>query len=139
MPNIHPLIVHFPIALLTISFIFDVIGMLTGKKEFTMSAWWMLLIGTISVAAAIASGLSAAGGLESSSQAREHIENHQEAALVVAGVFAFLLLWRVANKTRVPDRRWLYLVLSVVGLVAVWVTALYGGELVYEFGVGVAK
>ncbi len=139
MPNLHPLLIHFPIALFTVSFCFDVLGVVLQKKEFNKFAWWVMLLGTLGMTLSIASGILAATDLNHQEPLREHIELHQESAFVVAVVYTSLLLWRIANRANLPERRWLFLLLSLVGLVAVWLTALYGGKLVYEFGVGVIK
>ncbi|MCW5896293.1 MAG: DUF2231 domain-containing protein [Bacteroidetes bacterium] len=139
MPNIHPLIVHLPIALLTFSFLFDILGLLTRKEEFERTAWWGLLAGTIGLVLAVATGLWAESNTLISNAAREHFNLHQQFAFAATALYSFLLLWRVASRTRLPDaKRKASLILSFFGVILIWTTAWYGGELVYTFGVGVS-
>ncbi len=42
----HPIIVHFPIALLVLSVIFDFLGVFLRRWGLTTAATWMLLFGT---------------------------------------------------------------------------------------------
>lgn len=138
MPNLHPLLVHFPIALLTLSFLFDAVSAVTRKPQFERSGWWTLLSGSIGLGLTITSGLFAEGTVTIGEEAREHFDTHEEIAFVVATVYVVLLLWRIANKSLLPvRRRGVYLFLSLVGCVLIWLGAWYGGELVYRFGVGV--
>ena len=44
---LHPLTVHFPIALLFTSVFFDLLGALTGNKNFKQTGWWLLILGLI--------------------------------------------------------------------------------------------
>ena len=138
MPNLHPLIVHLPIALLTFSFFFDLFGILRKRPEYERTAWWSLLAGTTGLILSVVSGLWAENVTEIPVNAREHFETHQQLAFLTTALYATLLLWRIAAKTRVPhSRETRYTVLSFFGVALVWFTAWYGGELVYNFGVGV--
>jgi uncharacterized membrane protein len=138
MPNIHPLFVHFPIALLTMSFIFDAIGLATKRLELLRTGWWTLAAGTIGLLATVMSGLLAEQSVVISAAAREHIETHEQIAFFVTGLYATLFLWRVAHRTHLPSKReWLFVFGSLIGVVAIWIGAWYGGELVFRFGVGV--
>ncbi len=140
MPNIHPLLVHLPIALLTISFLFDALGLLTKKQELERTAWWTLLAGTIGLAATVVSGLLAEKTVSIADFAREHFETHEQIAFIVASIYSVLLLWRIAGGTSLPKQKeWLFVGLSLAGVILIWTGAWYGGELVYRFGVGVQK
>mgnify|MGYP001433306173 CR=1 FL=1 len=54
--NIHPIIVHFPIALLSGFLIAEILGLLSGSKDLRTAAKWMLYFGTLGalVAASLA-------------------------------------------------------------------------------------
>jgi uncharacterized membrane protein len=48
-----------------------------------------------------------------------------------------LLFWRIASRSRIPERyAALYLILLACSVAVLWVGAWYGGEMVYRFGVG---
>ncbi len=52
-------------------------------------------------------------------------------------IFSALLFWRIASRTRLPaNPRYVYAGLYCIALVALWLTAWHGGELVYGLGVG---
>jgi len=138
MPNLHPLLVHFPLAILALGFLLDLVALLFKEEELHQAGWWSQLAGTVGLAAAVISGLIAKGSVKFATPAATAIESHEQIALIVAAVFTILLLWRMANQTRVPNRlRMLFLALLGLGVALMWVGAFYGGELVYRFGVGV--
>jgi uncharacterized membrane protein len=137
MPNIHPFLVHFPVALLTTALAFDLLGMFLARQELEKAGWWAQLVGSVGIAAAVISGLVAKSEAVISTQAAGTFEIHQQIAFVSAGAFTALLLWRVGMRTRIePRRRALYLALFVAALTCLWIGAWYGGELVYRFGIG---
>lgn len=138
MPNLHPLLVHLPIALLTCSFLFDLVGVLSKKNDLKRVGWWTMICGILGLASTIMSGLQAEKTVLIHPPAVEHFQTHQEVAFSVAGVYAILFLWRIANRGELPQNRdWVFLAIALVGVVGIWVGAWYGGEMVYRFGVGV--
>ena len=140
MPNMHPLLTHFPIVLLTASFVFDAMSVLWRRVEYERLGAWAQLIGTASLAATIASGLAAKGALRISEGAMDTIHIHEQIAFLAAVLTSGLLLWRIAARLSLPARhRNVYLALSFATMVLVWGGAWYGGELVYRFGVGVRE
>lgn len=140
MSNIHPLLVHIPIALLSMSFLFDCLSLLLKRQEFERTAWWTMLVGTIGLAASVVSGLLAEQSVTIQELAREHFETHQQIAFVIAGLYSVLLLWRIGCKTELPKQKeWFFVGISLFGVVLLWIGAWYGGELVFRFGVGVQQ
>ncbi len=138
MPNVHPLVVHFPIALLTVSFIFDLAGIFLRHQVMERAGWWTLASGVAGLLVAVVSGLQAEHSVVIPPEAKSVFETHEEVAFIVSSLYAALLLWRIATRTRVPlDRQWIYLGLSFIGMLLIWVGAWHGGELVYTYGVGV--
>ena len=57
--NIHPLLIHFPIALLSSGLFFDILHRLTYNDEFEHTAFWCLGLGIISCLFANITGLFA--------------------------------------------------------------------------------
>lgn len=138
MPNIHPLLTHFPIALLTMSLVFDATGLLIHKDQLQRIGWWLQLTGTIGLFATVISGLLAVHLVSIPYAAGSTFESHQEMAFVVSALSALLLLWRISCRTIIPTKmRVLFVGLMVLMVVLMWVGAWFGGELVYSFGVGV--
>ena len=138
MPNIHPLIVHFPIALLTASLVFELLGVALKRADLERTAWWLLLAGCVGLGGAVATGLLAEKGVMIPAEVSSQFETHQEMAFLAATVYAIIILWRISNKTLLPQRmRSMYFLLTVAALVAIWVGAWFGREMVYGSGVGV--
>jgi uncharacterized membrane protein len=138
MPNIHPALVHFPIALLTLSFLCEAAAFVLKRGELSAVGWWTQLAGTIGLAAAAVSGILAGGSVNIPPAAKPYLETHQEIAFAAATAFAVLLFWRISSGTRrPPGRDALFLLLFAAGAIALWAGAWYGGEMVYRFGAGV--
>ena len=140
MPPLHPMIVHFPIALLTAGFLADIWALVFKASDLSRTAWWSQLAGTIGLAAAVGSGLMAkeSAGIRDAF-AESVLGSHEQWALGSMVIFSALLFWRIASRTRLPvNPRFVFAGLYCIALVALWLTAWHGGELVYGLGVGVS-
>jgi uncharacterized membrane protein len=139
MPNPHPFLTHFPIALLLFGFIFDLASRRWTDKEFARYGWWNQLLGTVGLAGTIVTGLLAEARTVIPPGARPSFEAHEQLAFASAAIFALLLFWRIASRTSIPPKNaWVFLLLYGVGIIVLCAGALYGGEIVYRFGVGVS-
>lgn len=147
---LHPLIIHFPIALLLIVPVFIVIGaVLTPAKgrSYLIAAMVLLLAGAAAIFVAVETG-EAAGKLAERAPAMEQVlENHEALAertraafSVLSVIFVALLAipWFVKREdTRLTTTilPLAFLVLYSVGILLLVNTAHNGGRLVHEFGV----
>jgi uncharacterized membrane protein len=138
MPNIHPFLTHFPIALLSVSILCECAAIALKRDDLSRAGWWTQLGGTIGLAAAAGTGILAGNSVRIPPAGAEYLAVHQEIAFVASTTFAVLLFWRIASGTkRPPGRDVVFLVLFAAGVLAIWAGAWYGGEMVYRFGVGV--
>ncbi|MEK9139019.1 MAG: DUF2231 domain-containing protein [Bacteroidota bacterium] len=138
MPNVHPLLTHFPIALLTIALVFDTLAAVRSSSQLERVGWWLHLSGSLGLVATVISGLFAKGQVFIAETGKTTLETHEQIRFAVSALFAVLPFWRISTKTMLPVRwRPIYLILMFLGVGLVWVGAWYGGELVYTFGVGV--
>lgn len=135
---LHPMLVHFPIALLFVSVLFDVTSTVFTRESLREGAFWLLGLGFLGgIAAAIAGG-QAEGAAEKAGVAEALIETHETLAYLTLGMMAVLLLYRLLLRNRFTTRAFAtYLVAAAFGLVAVSATGHTGGNLVYEHGAGV--
>jgi uncharacterized membrane protein len=139
MSSFHPFFVHFPIALLSISFLFEIVFLLRGEIEFSRVGWWLHMAGTLGILLSVATGLRAVSGTQISPEVLDVLSSHQGIALVVTALFSGLLLWRVGRRTALPEAgRAIYMAAFAAGVILMWLGAWYGGQLVYHFGLGVA-
>jgi uncharacterized membrane protein len=140
MPNPHPLLTHFPIALLSVSFAFNLIGVFLKSEQLQWVGWWSQLSGTIGLAATVISGLFAKAGVSIPEAAQSTFESHEQMAFLVTVLAMALLLWRVSCRMLLPLKmRGLYLFAFGATVIIMWIGAWYGGELIYTFGVGVQQ
>lgn len=138
VPNLHPVFTHFPIALLTLGLVFDLLATLLKNMQLERVGWWSQLSGTIGLAGTVVSGLLAKSALSIPEGAKATLESHEQIAFVLAALATGLLLWRISSRMLLPSRmRAVYLILLATTVIVMWVGAWYGGELVYSFGTGV--
>lgn len=147
LPNLHPAVVHFPIALLPMAVLLDL--MLAGFKG--QRAWLERAAVSVYAAAGLGAGLAFwAGGEAVDSLAplplatQLHVNEHSDSALYTVWLIGILCVGRAALAflDRQVARRGLRLGVLLVALVAVGMvfrTADLGGALVYQHGVGVAS
>ncbi|WP_246679950.1 DUF2231 domain-containing protein [Mesorhizobium sp. B1-1-9] len=141
------MLVHFPIVLIYTLAIIDLVALARGNAVTQRSG-----AGTISTFIALAAGIFAIGtwfygGLaldhaEAAGFSSEIAEIHESLGGITA--FAFLMwgLVRLALWVRNRDLRVVSMAIPVIelgGAILVTTTAYYGGLLVYELGVNVAK
>jgi uncharacterized membrane protein len=137
MQNIHPMIVHFPIALLFLAGIFELVYLFLRKPEFDLVGRWLLYLGTIGAGLAALSGWLGEQTVAPVAAAHDVIEKHQRFAYFTLGISALLSFWRAATQPRGgPRPRPLFAAGLVVLLTLLWYTGHEGGELVFEYGVG---
>jgi uncharacterized membrane protein len=141
MVPLHPLFVHFPIALLSLGFCADALALWRKTASAERVGWWNMMAGTAGLLAAALSGLASkdrAGMLTPA--AIETLSSHEQLAFVTIVCFMLLLYWRIRHKTAIPPSLpGLYLLFLGASLALLWSTAWLGGELVYLFGVGVSS
>jgi uncharacterized membrane protein len=138
LQNIHPLLVHFPIALLTLFFALDLIGSLAKRPEWRQIAGAFLYLGTLFAACTVAAGLAAAETVAHGGDVHEIMEHHEHLGISVLSLAAALSAWRLLSKGRiVGPANTLYLLAAGIlsGLLAF--TADLGGLMVYKHGVSV--
>ena len=139
MPNIHPLVIHFPIVLLLGAVFFEFLGHIFGNDYVKKTAKVTLLFGTLSLAVAVLTGWLAHQTVPHSEHSYPVIETHQLLGFLALGGFSGAALFKFIL---VPKYKscWIYriyLLLSLASIVALILGAHYGGKLVYEYGVGV--
>ena len=144
---IHPMLVHFPIVLLITAFAIDIIVLsikkdLTSRQCLPMIALSSLILGTLAAGLAAIFGDIAFDKAVSLGFPSGPIETHETLALITITVFGLYCLWRLlALWRRYPLRGligWVSVLPGMAGVVLLIITAYYGGELVYHFGVNVA-
>lgn len=138
MHPIHPMVVHFPIALLTVSLLFDLISMRWKSASFRDAGLYTLLAGLLGAAAAVVTGAIAEETVEDSDIPEALLNIHETLGYATLALFIGLLGLRLLMRRGVVrEIPALYVTLGFIGVVVLLVTGYYGGVLVYDFGAGV--
>ncbi len=138
--HIHPMIVHFPIALLIFGFIADLISIIFKKDFFGKAGLYLLIFGTLGVIAAFLSGNIAGDGLTEAGPLKNAIESHQNAALIslwIMAITTFLRIIFIMIKKYDGVFKWIVLILFFSGVLSIARTGYFGGELVFKHAAGV--
>ncbi len=143
-PNVHPLVVHFPIALLVVAALVDAIALAVRKTYpwVRASAVGLYALGALGAAVAFLTGRDASDELDLPAQALTTLNAHADWAEYLvwfAGLYALVRV--VALRTDRERRLAVHLPLAALGLVSLFLvqqTAERGGQMVYQYGVAVA-
>jgi len=137
LQNYHPLLVHFPIAFIYGAALLYFLAWISASERLQWAALWMLLLGAVSAALALTSGLYAAPGLMVSESVRNELLNHHKHLMVAASIVTgALTIWALASRPMPAKGRYVFLagLLAVVLLIAAG--ADLGGEMVYGYNAG---
>ena len=141
IPNWHPVLVHFTIALLAIAAILFLVVAVAGRDgrlaAAEKAASWNLWLGAAITMATLAAGLQAAGSVAHDDAAHLVMESHKYWAFTTATLFVALALWNVARIRRRAPVGIAFAAAMLVGLVGLGGTGLRGADLVFGHGLGV--
>jgi uncharacterized membrane protein len=136
--NIHPLIVHFPVAFLSAFAFFEFYGVVFKRPDLRRFASGLLYLGAVASIATVIAGLVAAEMVPHGAVVHDIMEWHEYAGITVASVAVILALWRAFTGVAVTAMGlalnfFLITIMSVVMIIG----ADLGGMMVYKHGVGV--
>lgn len=139
--HIHPILVHFPIALLIVGFFSDILGLFVKKDFFTGAGFYLLILGTLGAIVAVITGHMAEDGARTAAT-HAAIEAHEFAGTItlwfalITSAFRIVLLWTDKYQGAL---KFLALLLFFVTVLTVARTGYLGGELVYHYGAGIEQ
>ena len=137
--EIHPVTVHFPIALLLTGALFKALGLFKKNPALDRASLWLLRLGFLSAVMAAGFGLLAEKTAPHVPPAWETLWLHKRLGLATAGTsIALWIVEEIAHRTSKPWSIWLGRLLWIAVVVLVIATGNEGGELVYTHGMGVA-
>ena len=146
----HPMIIHFPIALLLIAPVFILLGALLEPargRPYLIAAMALLLLGTAGTFVAVETGEAAAQIAERAPGVEQVIETHESLAERTRAVFSVLsviflallagpqILKRTDSRLTTTILPLAFLILYSAGTLLLLNTAHNGGRLVHEYGV----
>jgi uncharacterized membrane protein len=137
LQNIHPLLVHFPIALLSAATLMYWLGFLARRESWLWTGLWTLVLGALGAAAAVGSGLYAEPGVMLAPSVKTALlANHKRIMIAVLILSALLALWAVAARPMPARGRGVFLATLVVVVALIAKGADYGGRMVYDYNAG---
>jgi uncharacterized membrane protein len=137
LQNIHPLLVHFPIALLSAAALMYWLGFLARRESWLWTGLWTLVLGALGAAAAVGSGLYAEPGVMLAPSVKTALlANHKRIMIAVLILSALLALWAMAARPMPARGRVVFLATLVVVVALIAKGADYGGRMVYDYNAG---
>jgi len=135
LSHLHPMLVHFPIALVVLGFVAE-ISSLFFKKEACLSktGFYLLLVGTLSALVALLTGILFTS--EMSGSAGEVKETHELFAWITLGLLVATSALRIfLNVKNLEDSKMKWVDFGLYGLatISVSLTGFFGGTLVYSY------
>jgi uncharacterized membrane protein len=143
LPNWHPLVVHFPIALVLLATALLLAARLLRNEPLAATAatvgTWNLCLGAVASVFALGSGLAAVLNLDVSATVRSVISVHVKWAMFTTLLLVLLAVWRGAGSASRSRPSWIFLVVLLAASAALSFTGYRGAKNVFEYGVGVRK
>jgi uncharacterized membrane protein len=155
LPLLHPMVVHFPIALVYLTLLTDVAALVTrGERRafLTRAGWWLLTATCVAIVAAMVAGVVAEHSVRLTPQDQALLSRHKAYAVLTGLCAGAAWLVRLSSFFPREERQrgaWSVLgtgrgqlsvlatALVAAAAVAIALTGNLGGRLVYDHGVGV--
>lgn len=136
---LHPVLVHFTIALAVMSFAFDLLARLFAIKAWTSLGWWDLVAAVLVTPGTLATGVKSRLKLPlEEGEARSFLRVHMALGPMVFGFLLMLAFWRARLWQQGSGLPWMYLLAMFLVLLAMAAQGYLGGELVYRYGTSVS-
>lgn len=141
IPNWHPLLVHFTIALYVISSLLFTAGYVAvsngWKEKLTGAAYINLWLGAVITVLTVAAGIYAYNTVDHDTPSHLAMTDHRNWALVTAGLYWIIAIWSVFlyRAGKATGLAFVIAMLASTGMLGI--TGFKGGEVVYRYGLGV--
>ena len=134
----HPIVVHFPIALLCASVAFDALSLRWPTGGLRETSLYTLLAGVMAAGVAVVTGGMEEDLAKRAGAPESVLELHESLGQVTLVIFVVLLGLRLAMQLGwLKEIRALSLGLGAIGIVILSLAGYWGGDLVYTYGIGV--
>lgn len=139
-PNLHPIFVHFPIALWITALLFLAVGTFRQHENLLLAGRWTLYLGTASAVLAVGSGFWATNQMGHDSPGHDLVHVHRNFMLMATGLAlvgtVLTFTWR---RSDTPVRQWTQLAFLVAAVLVMTLGADRGAELVFHYGIGTTR
>ncbi|MBW4520119.1 MAG: DUF2231 domain-containing protein [Scytolyngbya sp. HA4215-MV1] len=135
---IHPIMVHFVIAMVFFAFVCDVLGYLTHRPRLFEVSFWNLMVATISIFLAVLFGQFEAGLAQPYAAAQSTLSFHTIVGWLLAALVVGMTAWRFAMRHQNPLKLSpAYLGVSTFLSCLVFFQMMLGSQLVWVYGLHV--
>lgn len=134
---LHPMTVHFPIAIYLLGVLLTLIYLWRNNAEIERFAYWCFMLSGVGAIVASIVGLIDQSQLDLDDPRRNYVNSHITAGVALIIINGLLVYMRFRWPDVLTRYRWAYLGLMALGIIAVLGTAWLGAELVYRWQVGV--
>ena len=132
---IHPIVVHFVIAMALITVVFDLIGVLTRRRNLFEVSFWNLLVATAAIFVAIIFGQIEAGLATPYGASRDILNYHSTLGWSLAAILSLLTGWRYVARQKDPTVLPTgFLIVDLILAVLVFCQVYLGDKLVWVYG-----
>ena len=134
--SIHQMLIVFPLGLLGMGVVFDIVFMSTNDPLFAAVAYWMMVAGLVGGLLAAPFGFIDWLGIPAGTRAKRVGAAHGIGNVIVVVLFLGSVFLRRDDMAAPPPAAY---VCSFLGVLLAVVTGWLGGELVARFGIGVQE
>lgn len=135
---LHPIVVHFTIAMVFFSFFCDAVGYFTHKHQLFEVSVWNLLVASASVFVAVIFGQFEAGLAQPYKAAQSTLTYHALLGWLLSALIVLLTTWRFAIRTRNPLKvSPVYLGVAALTTILVSLQVYLGSKLFWVYGLHV--
>lgn len=131
--EVHPMLVHFPIALLPTAIAADAVGALTGNRSLMETGKTLMPLAVAGMAATGVAGFAAQEAVRAEGEAHEMLVTHRNLNVGLLLMSAGLAVLRAGQERPGPG----YLLAGLAGAALMTYSGYLGGKMVYRHGVGV--
>jgi uncharacterized membrane protein len=137
LQNIHPMVVHFPIAFLMGAALLYFAAWLLHNQTLATVGFYLLILGTLGAAAAAGTGLYAEDGVMIDPSVKDNLlQWHEYLMLSVAGLSIALTGWAIWARPFPQKGRLVFLTLFLALVLTLAWGADFGGRMVYDYNAG---
>lgn len=137
--NLHPMFVHFPLALLPTSFLFYAIGIGTRRRDFTFAGRAVLFLAFLSTLLAFFTGFRAETTLGIAEPQGRLLSSHLACGSALTAMTVLLFAWSTGHVDQTPRARRSFLALLGLAAALAAVTGDLGAQMVLLRGASVTK
>ncbi len=132
---IHPIIVHFVIAMTLIAVVFDIIGILTKRSNLFEVSFLNLIVATIAIFIAIIFGQIEAGLANPYGSSKDILNYHSTIGWSLAAILSIITSWRYISRQNNPySLSLVFLIVDIILASLVCIQVYLGDKLVWIYG-----